>query len=127
MSVGRVCSPGNGAVELEVSSGEYLEYRVTRADADVQYVLARGNDEPLFDSSSCPAPCTCRWPSEGEQPSGDEVRHTLSIQFFGDDTLSFEVDRMSAAGAVEEVVKRCTFRNSGGADEHFEALRVFLS
>jgi hypothetical protein len=127
MSVHRGCNPGNGAVELDVSSGQYLEYRVSMADADVQYVLAQGDDEPLFDSSSHPAPCTCRWPAEGEQPSGHEVRHTLSILFLGDTRLLFEVDRMSPAGAVKEVVKRCTFRSSGGVDEHFETLRVFLS
>ena len=127
MSIHRACNPGNGAVELDVSAGQFLEYRVSRADADVQYVLAQGGKKPLFDSSSHPAPCTCRWPAEGEQPSGHEVRHTLSILFLGENTVSFEVDRMSRAGMLEEVVKRCTFRNSGGVDEHFEVLRVFVS
>lgn len=127
MSVTRTCSPGNGAVGLRASEGEYLEYRIPSADGDTQYVLSDGEGGSLLDNRSCPPPCAFRWPTEGARPEPGEARHTLAMQFFGDHTLTYEVERCSEAGAVLEQVKRCSFRNSGGADEFFEALRIFVS
>ena len=127
MSVNRTCNPGNGAVDLAVSAGEYLEYRIPSADANVQYVLAERGGGSLFDNASCPPPCTHRWPPEGTDPGRERARHTLSMQFFASESLSYEVERKDSGGSVLEVVKVCSFENSGGPDEFFEPLTISLS
>lgn len=127
MGVTRSCNPGNGAVALDVSAGEYLEYRIPLADSNVQYVLAADGGGSLFDRSGCPPPCSYRWPERGSSPAAGEVRHTLSVQFFGDERLTYRVERRSADGSVVEVVKACSLDNTGGAADFFEPLRVFVS
>lgn len=128
MGVTRSCDPGNGAVDLDVSAGQVLEYRIPAADPNVQYVLAESGGGTVFDRASHPPPCVVRWPGAGTPPGpGDEVRHTLSMQFFGDEELTYRVERLAADGSVLEVVKECSFRNAEDADEFFEPLRVFIS
>lgn len=127
MAVDRSCSPGNGAVQLGASAGQYLEYRIPSADSNVQYALSGDAGDTLFDNASCPPPCSHRWPAPGEPPPTGEPVHTLSMQFFGDERLVYEVDRKSADGAVLEVVKRCAFHNTGAPDEYYEALTIIVS
>ncbi|HEX9886000.1 MAG TPA: hypothetical protein VGA70_05910 [Longimicrobiales bacterium] len=127
MAVARSCNPGNGAVDLAVSAGEYLEYTVPSADANVRFALAESGGGSLFDNTTCPPPCAFRWPAQGTAIGAGEARHTLSMQFFGDERLAYRVVRRSAVGSVLEVVKDCAFENTGGPDEYFEPLRVFVS
>ena len=51
----------------------------------------------------------------------------MAVQFLAGGELRYDVTRKAADGSVIQVVKRCVFSLDGGADEYFEALRVFLS
>lgn len=128
MAIVRSCDPGDGAVALETSAGEFLEYKIPAASDGVLYVLTDGAGTHILDDGSCPPPCTRRWPSAGgEAPGSEDTTHVLAVQFLGRGELSYEVTRKAADGSTVAVVKKCTFSQDDGPDEYFEALRIFLS
>ena len=82
MPVTRSCSPGDLAVALNATAGEYLVYRVVAEVADVEYSLVTESGAVLADKASCPSPCVRKWPaSPGEIPSDGDEQHTLAMQF----------------------------------------------
>ena len=49
------------------------------------------------------------------------------MQFFGEDRLMYKVEKHASDGQLLDVVKDCTFANSGTSDDFFEGLRIFLT
>jgi len=124
MTVQQSCRIDTGAVIVRVSTGEFLEYRVLSAPSGIEYSIVANDGATILSSTDCPAPCVRRWPTAGVAQG--TVFHTLSLQFFGDESLEYEVDRKSATGAVLQEVLRCRYDNRGDPDEFFDPLEILV-
>jgi hypothetical protein len=124
MAVQRTCTVDKGTVIVAVSAGEFLEYRVPSASPGAEYQVVDDDLTIILGSADCAPPCIRRWPTEPVAPGVRD--HTLALQFFDDQSVSYEVDHMDAHGAIVQEVKRCRYENRGGPDDFFDALEVIV-
>jgi hypothetical protein len=122
MAVEQTCRVNSGAVILQASAGEFLEYRVVAASQGVEYQVVSVTGAVILSSADCGPPCVRRWPSAPASPG--RTSHTLALQFFDEQSLTFEVDRMNASGEVLQEVKRCRYDNRGDPDDFFDPLEI---
>jgi len=127
MAVLRSCDTDAGAVILRASGGEYLEYGVPRASEGVEYQVVDGSGAKILANTDGPPPCVRRWPARGAgAPTGTTVHHTLGIQFFDDQSLTYEVDHKRGDDTLVARLKRCTYANRGEPDDFFDPLEVLV-
>lgn len=126
MSVEKSCRPNVGTVFLDVAGGEYLEYRIPSASDGVEYQVVDGSGARILSNTDCPPPCVRRWPAQGGSVPPGTIYHTLGLQFFSDQSLTYEVDRKDATDVVVESVRRCRYDNTGEADEYFDPLEIIV-
>jgi hypothetical protein len=125
MTVIKSCTINIDAMLLDIGRGERLRYTVNLPHGQCEYTL---DEHPtratLFDSVSCPPPCTKSWPRiPGDLPSIDDITHTLSMQFRSPATLTYRVERLRAEVSVETLID-CQYASDRSSDNEFEALSI---
>ncbi len=124
MPVTTTCNPNQGAVKLDVGDKQKLRYTIAES-AGVQFQLQDHKGVPLL--SSAAPPRTRDWPDKQDQiPSEQQVTHPLGMQFGAAGELQWRVELLAEDGSLLQVVKDCRYRNVGAADDHFDALTIFL-
>ena len=124
MPVTESCSPNGQGVELDLTTNQKVRYTV-EMNGSVLYTLRGGGLTLLPNGGSSEQ--TRVWPSTAaELPPGAEARHGLAMQFGGAGSVRWQVELLDADETVLEVVRDCTYTNSGAPEDHMAAFRIFL-
>ena len=120
MPITKTCDPNVFDVQLNVSAGEKLRYKVTGAP-DAIWFLRSSTGEVILGH---PASRETDWPSTTPPASTSQEHHTLAMTMAGTQTLRWRVERLGAGGNVIALLKDCTYASSGETSAHNDAITV---
>jgi hypothetical protein len=124
MPLTTACEPNHDMVRLRTSTNETVRYTI-EADDGVVFELEDQDGNMLLSNDTTAR--TCTWPEHPDAaPDTTSVTHSLAIEFGEAAELRWRVERLAADGSLLATVKDCRYNNSGGTEEHFDALRIFL-
>lgn len=123
MPVTAQCHPDANAVTLNASGGQKLRHRIT-ADPGIRFTLGDQAGRMLLSDGS--AARERLWPQADDDTTPRPCVHALGIVFDGAQRLVWQVDIVRDNGDLVSEVKHCTYTNSGGTQEYFAALDIFL-
>lgn len=120
--VDKTCSHDIFVIELNITAGERLRHTVS-SDGDVTWMLLQKQSVLLSGSEASEKSLT--WP-EDAQLFGASAKHSLAMQFVGPGEVVWQIEQLTGEGTVIATLKRCTYSNPGGTDDHFDNVTIEL-
>lgn len=122
MAVQKSCNPDKLVFNLNVAAQEKLRHTVT-STGSVTWVLQQ--DEATLLEGSADDRKKLEWPDT--TPADASVKHSLGIQFVGPGDVTWQIERLFATGTVIETIKKCTYDNPDGNDDHFDNVKIRIA
>jgi hypothetical protein len=122
MPITKKCDPNVLVVQLNVTAGQKLRYTLT-GSAAARWKLVSAQSGLILEA---PAPKNCDWPMAAPAVPSQE-NHALSMTIDDGDDLRWKVELLGNNGAVINVLKDCTYKNTGATGTYNDAITVNLS
>ena len=121
MPITKKCERNSLNVQVNLAAKQRLRYTVS-TESDIDWIIKDQDKATILEPP--PASGVRYWPLDGDVTTSPR-HHTLGLAMAGAASIRWRVELLAQDGTLIELVKDCTYKSAGEADEYFDALAVY--